>query len=74
MTRPAPVPPPGVVEVRLSDQMADIVRVTGLLGQVGAELIQTRGPRPNRRNPGVRVYLLIRDGQAEAASGPEEGR
>jgi hypothetical protein len=58
-----PVPPSGVVEVRLPGDMADILRLTEVLAQTGADVIETRGPRPNRRDPGVRVYMLVRVGQ-----------
>jgi hypothetical protein len=51
---------PGEVEVRISGQWPDIVRATGLLAQVGAEVLQTHGPRQNRRDPGVRVYMTVR--------------
>lgn len=56
---------PGVVDVRVSGEMADIVRLTDLLSRVpGVEVLATHGPRPNRRNPGVRVHLTVRVGQA----------
>ena len=52
--------PPGTVEVRVSGEMADIIRVAEMLTQGGAEVLATRGPRPNRYDPGVRVYLTVR--------------
>jgi hypothetical protein len=52
---------PGVVEVRVSGEMPDIVRFTDLLTRMpGLEVLATRGTRPNRRNPGVRVRLTVR--------------
>ena len=60
MTRRQPAPAPGAIEVRLSGQMEDIVRVTEMLTQAGAEVLSTHGPRPNRYDPGVRVYLTVR--------------
>jgi hypothetical protein len=58
--QPRPAPAPGIVEVRVSGEMADIVRVTEMLGEAGAEVLSTHGPRPNRYDPGVRVYLTVR--------------
>ena len=55
-----PGPAPGVVKVRLSGEMADIVAVTELLAQAGVEVLDMTGPRPNRYDPGVRVHLTIR--------------
>jgi hypothetical protein len=58
--QPRPARAPGIVEVRVSGEMADIVRVTEMLGEAGAEVLNTYGPRPNRYDPGVRVYLTVR--------------
>ena len=61
MTTWQPDPAPGVVEVRVSGEMPDIVRFTDLVTRMpGVEVLDTRGPRPNRRNPGVRVHLTLR--------------
>lgn len=51
---------PGVVRVRLSGEPADIDRVAGLLAGQGTEVLDTTGPRPNRIDPGVRMYLTVR--------------
>jgi hypothetical protein len=58
--QPRPALAPGIVEVRVSGEMADIVCVTEILEQAGAEVLNTHGPRPNRYDPGVRVYLTVR--------------
>ena len=47
----------------MAGDMSDILRSTEMVTQTGADVIQTRGPRPNRRDPGVRVYMLVRLGQ-----------
>jgi hypothetical protein len=51
---------PGVVKVRLSGEPEDIDRVAAMLARHGAEVLDTHGPRPNRYDPGVRVYLTVR--------------
>ena len=51
---------PGVVEVRLSGEMADIVRVTEMLTQAGSEVLDATGSRPNRYDPGMRVHVTVR--------------
>lgn len=60
---------PGVVAVRLSGLSADIDAVTALLaGHAPAAGIRAGHPtaaRPNRRDPGVRVYLTVLVSQAE---------
>jgi len=57
---PLPVPADGVVKVRPSGEMADISRAAELLTQAGAEVLDASGPRANREDPGVRVYLTVR--------------
>lgn len=57
---PLPAPADGVVKVRLSGEMADVSRVAGLLAETGAEVLDASGPRANREDLGVRVYLTIR--------------
>lgn len=47
---------PGIVEVRLSGAPDDIEQVAERLA--GRVLIR-RGPYPNRRDPGERVYLTL---------------
>jgi hypothetical protein len=60
-TQPAPQQygDPGVVKVRLSGDQADIDRLTALW-PYAAEVIEARGPWPNRHEPGVRMYLTVR--------------
>jgi hypothetical protein len=61
MTTWMPETEPGVVEVRVSGEMADIVRFTDLVTKMpGVQVLATHGPRPNRRNPGVRIRLTVR--------------
>ena len=70
--RSLPEPGPGVVKVRLSGGLADLVRVTGMLTGAGAEVLDTHGPRPNRYDPGVRVHLTVRIQASRPASGEEK--
>ena len=72
MNRAQPGTAPGVVKVRLSGELADIVRVTERLTQAGAGVLDTHGPRANRYDPGVRVYLTVRIGQVQHAAEQEE--
>ena len=51
---------PGVVKVRLSGDVADMDMVTAMLAAAGAEILDQSAPRPNRRDPGERIYLTIR--------------
>jgi hypothetical protein len=54
---------PGVVKIRLSGELADIEAVAALIGAgLGqtVEEIERSAPYPNRRDPGVRVYLTLR--------------
>jgi hypothetical protein len=51
---------PGVVQVRLMGEPADIGRVRALLAAAGAEVLTASGSRVNRRDPGVRVHLTVR--------------
>jgi hypothetical protein len=51
---------PGVVQVRLMGQEADIRRVRELLAAAGAEVLTASGSRVNRRDPDVRVHLTVR--------------
>jgi hypothetical protein len=70
---PASVPagqPPGVVSVRLSGDPAAIDTTAAALAAV-FEVLNRTGPRPNRRDPGQRVYLTIRTAPARpAGAGP----
>ena len=54
---------PGVVKVRLSGTRADIEAVTAVLAG-HCQVLDRSGPRPNRYEPGERVYLTIRTGPA----------
>jgi hypothetical protein len=47
---------PGVVEVRMSGAPEDIEKAIAALH---APVLLRRGPYPNRRDPGVRVYLTV---------------
>lgn len=51
--------PQGAVELRLLGEPADIEMVTSLLACAGARIVTRSGPRPNRTDPGVRVYLTV---------------
>jgi hypothetical protein len=51
-----------VVKVRLLGELADIEAVAAVLGGrlgCGIEQIERSTPYPNRRDPGVRVYLTV---------------
>jgi hypothetical protein len=61
---------PGVVQVRLMGQPADVRRVRELLAAAGAEVLTASGPRVNRRDPGVRVHLTVRPRPASPAGSP----
>jgi hypothetical protein len=47
---------PGVVQVRVSGAPEDIERV---IASLDIPVLTCRGPYPNRRDPGVRVYLTL---------------
>jgi hypothetical protein len=51
---------PGVVQVRLIGDAADIRRVRELLAAAGAEVLTASGARVDRRDPGVPVHLTVR--------------
>ncbi len=65
MSRPAAQQAPGVVKVRLSGDRADIGTVAAVLADA-CEVLDQSGPRPNRYDPGERVYLTIRTGPVPA--------
>ncbi len=65
---PLPAPAPGVVKVRLSGEMTDISRAAEMLTQAGVEVLDASGPRTNREDPGVRVYLTVRISPAEGTA------
>jgi hypothetical protein len=53
---------PGAVKVRLSGELADIEAVAAVLGTgLGRDIeqIERSAPYPNRRDPGVRVYVTV---------------
>ena len=51
---------PGVVKVRLSGALPDMEVLTAILRQQDAiEVLDASSPYPNRRDPGVRVYLTV---------------
>lgn len=64
--RPATRQAPGVVKVRLSGDRADIEAAAAALAGV-CEVLDQSGPRPNRYDPGKRVYLTVRTGPARPA-------
>ena len=64
--RPAARQAPGVVKVRLSGDHADIEAAAAALAG-SCEVLDRSGPRPNRYDPGERVYLTIRTGPARPA-------
>ncbi len=51
---------PGVVQVRLIGDPADISRVRELLAAAGAEVLTASSARVSRRDPGVPVHLTVR--------------
>lgn len=60
---------PGVVKIRLSGHPADVAAVQDLFaglahvlrgGPAGIEVLDRSAPYPNRRDPGVRVYVTVR--------------
>jgi hypothetical protein len=67
---------PGVIKVRLSGALPDMEVLTAILRQHGAiEVLDASSPYPNRRDPGVRVYLTVwvagEIGDADSAIGNE---
>jgi hypothetical protein len=60
---------PGVVLVRLLGSRSDLAALAGLVaGLPGVEILTAHGPRPNRRDPGERVYLTVRIDQPPGAA------
>ncbi len=62
-------PAPGVVEVRLSGTAEDTATVVSVLERlatglpvttIALEVLNRSGARANRRDPGERVYVLVR--------------
>jgi hypothetical protein len=60
VNRRQPAAAPGVVKVRLSGEREDLYRFAALLALHGIEVLGSDGPRPDRRDPGVRLYLTVR--------------
>lgn len=53
---------PGIVKVRLAGTAADVELLATLLADYagsGIDVLDRSGPYPNRRDPGVRVYLTL---------------
>jgi hypothetical protein len=53
---------PGIVKVRLSGAAADVDMLAQLLADYagsGIDVLERSAPYPNRRDPGVRVYLAL---------------
>jgi hypothetical protein len=68
-THPAPAAPAaGAIKVRLSGELAGIDAVLAVLA-TAYEVLDLSGPRPNRYDPGQRVYLTVRTGPAPAGPG-----
>jgi hypothetical protein len=67
---------PGVVQVRLLGALPELAALAQLVaGLPGLEILTAHGPRPNRHDPGGRVYLTVRiDPAAGAAPGRQEAR
>jgi hypothetical protein len=52
---------PGVVKVRVIGEPEDIEALaSALAASPAAEVVDRSGPRPNRYDEGVRVYLTVR--------------
>jgi hypothetical protein len=66
MSRPAAGQAPGVVKVRLSGERADIDMIAAVLAGI-CQVLDRSGSRPNRYDPGERIYLTIRIGPAHPA-------
>ena len=72
-----PAPAPGVVQVRLLGSLPELAVLAGLMGSLpGLEILTAHGPRPNRYDPGERVYLTVRihPTQPGAARGRQTAR
>ena len=67
---------PGVVQVRLLGSRPELAALAQLVGSLpGVEILTAHGPRPNRYDPGERVYLTVRiDLPAGAAPGRQTAR
>lgn len=57
---------PGVVKVRLSGEHGDVEDLAEVLtASPAVEVLDRSAPYPNRRDPGVRVYLTLRISEPE---------
>jgi hypothetical protein len=67
---------PGVVQVRLLGALPALAALAQLMASLpGLEILTARGPRPNRHDPGGRVYLTIHiDPLPGAAPGRQTAR
>ncbi len=67
---------PGVVQVRLLGSRPELAALAQLVASLpGLEILTAHGPRPNRYDPGERVYLTVRiDLPARAAPGRQADR
>ena len=67
---------PGVVQVRLLGALPALAALAQLVASLpGLEILTARGPRPNRHDPGGRVYLTVRiDLPAGTAPGRQTAR
>jgi hypothetical protein len=65
-----------VVQVRLLGSLPELAALAQLVASLpGVEILTAHGPRPNRYDPGERVYLTIRiDPPAGAAPGHQTAR
>jgi hypothetical protein len=66
VTRPAAQQAPGVVKVCLAGERADMEAVAAVLAGI-CDVLDRSEPRPNRYDPGERIYLTIRTGPANPA-------
>jgi hypothetical protein len=60
-----------VVKIRIIGDQADAEVVAEILAAypgAGVEVLDRSAPYPNRRDPGVRVYLTLRIGEPEGGA------
>jgi hypothetical protein len=62
---------PGAVQLRVLGEREDVEMLASLLACCGAQIVARSGPRPNRTDPGVRVYMTV---QLPAGTRQETGR
>jgi hypothetical protein len=64
---------PGVVQVRLLGSRPELAALALLVARLpGVEILTAHGPRPNRYDPGERVYLTVRIDPAPAGAAPDD--